>query len=225
MSLENSTSCLPYTTYLFDFDYTLADSSKGILKCFRIVLNRHQYLNISDDEIKKTIGMTLEDSFSQLTGIKDRAYLVGLKAEYVEEAREIMTINTFLYPDTLPLMKRLKQKGAQTGIISTKQRLVINESIEKYSATNLFDVIIGIEDVRTTKPDPEGIRIAMNRLGVKPDNVLYFGDSLIDAQTAMFAGVDFVAVTTGVTTANDFIKYPYCHIVANLSEVIPIFNL
>ena len=210
MSLENSTSCLPYTTYLFDFDYTLADSSKGILKCFRIVLNRHQYLNISDDEIKKTIGMTLEDSFSQLTGIKDRAYLVGLKAEYVEEAREIMTINTFLYPDTLPLMK---------------QRLVINESIEKYSATNLFDVIIGIEDVRATKPDPEGIRIAMNRLGVKPDNVLYFGDSLIDAQTAMFAGVDFVAVTTGVTTANDFIKYPYCHIVANLSEVIPIFNL
>ena len=32
-----------YKTYLFDFDYTLADSSRGIVKCFRIVLTRHQY--------------------------------------------------------------------------------------------------------------------------------------------------------------------------------------
>ena len=36
-----------YTTYLFDFDYTLADSSRGIVTCFRNVLNppdrqRHQ---------------------------------------------------------------------------------------------------------------------------------------------------------------------------------------
>lgn len=30
-----------YTTYLFDFDYTLADSSRGIVTCFRNVLNRH----------------------------------------------------------------------------------------------------------------------------------------------------------------------------------------
>ena len=32
-----------YTTYLFDFDYTLADSSRGIVTCFRNVLNRHGY--------------------------------------------------------------------------------------------------------------------------------------------------------------------------------------
>lgn len=30
-----------YTTYLFDFDYTLADSSRGIVTCFRNVLHRH----------------------------------------------------------------------------------------------------------------------------------------------------------------------------------------
>ena len=32
-----------YTTYLFDFDYTLADSSRGIVTCFRNVLTRHGY--------------------------------------------------------------------------------------------------------------------------------------------------------------------------------------
>ncbi len=53
-----------YKTYLFDFDYTLADSSRGIVKCFRIVLTRHQYLTVTDEAIKRTIGKTLEESFS-----------------------------------------------------------------------------------------------------------------------------------------------------------------
>lgn len=61
-----------YKTYLFDFDYTLADSSRGIVKCFRIVLTRHQYLTVTDEAIKRTIGKTLEESFSILTGITNR---------------------------------------------------------------------------------------------------------------------------------------------------------
>lgn len=51
-----------YKTYLFDFDYTLADSSRGIVTCFRNVLNRHQYTNVTDEAIKRTIGKTLEES-------------------------------------------------------------------------------------------------------------------------------------------------------------------
>ena len=57
-----------YTTYLFDFDYTLADSSRGIVTCFRNVLNRHGYTRPTDNDIKRTIGKTLEESFSILSG-------------------------------------------------------------------------------------------------------------------------------------------------------------
>ncbi|MFR3426268.1 MAG: HAD hydrolase-like protein [Phocaeicola coprocola] len=53
-----------YKVYLFDFDYTLADSSRGIVMCFRNVLERHQHTGITDDEIKRTIGKTLQESAS-----------------------------------------------------------------------------------------------------------------------------------------------------------------
>lgn len=43
---------MKYTTYLFDFDYTLADSSRGIVICFRNVLERHGHTGISDEAIK-----------------------------------------------------------------------------------------------------------------------------------------------------------------------------
>lgn len=44
---------MKYTVYLFDFDYTLADSSRGIVTCFRSVLERHGYTGITDDMIKR----------------------------------------------------------------------------------------------------------------------------------------------------------------------------
>ena len=71
-----------YTTYLFDFDYTLADSSRGIVMCFQSVLRSHQYLNVSDEAVKRTIGKTLEESFSILTGVTDPAQLAEFRQEY-----------------------------------------------------------------------------------------------------------------------------------------------
>lgn len=47
-----------YKAYLFDFDYTLADSSRGIVMCFRNVLAMHGHDGISDEAIKRTIGKT-----------------------------------------------------------------------------------------------------------------------------------------------------------------------
>lgn len=89
-----------YTTYLFDFDYTLADSSRGIVTCFRNVLTRHGYTEVTDDDIKRTIGKTLENSFSILTGVTDAGQLAGFKAEYRKEADTHMTVNTVLFLET-----------------------------------------------------------------------------------------------------------------------------
>ena len=89
-----------YKTYLFDFDYTLADSSRGIVKCFRIVLTRHQYLTVTDEAIKRTIGKTLEESFSILTGITDPIQLEAFRQEYRLEADVHMNVNTTHFPAT-----------------------------------------------------------------------------------------------------------------------------
>ena len=83
---------MKYTTYLFDFDYTLADSSRGIVICFRNVLERHGHTGISDEAIKRTIGKTLEDSFSILSGITTPETL----AEYKKEGNYISLCTRFL---------------------------------------------------------------------------------------------------------------------------------
>lgn len=102
---------MKYTVYLFDFDYTLADSSRGIVTCFRSVLKRHGYTGVTDDTIKRTIGKTLEESFSILTGITDASQLEAFRQEYSKEADVYMNANTILFPDTLPTLTYLKNKG------------------------------------------------------------------------------------------------------------------
>ena len=118
-----------YQTYLFDFDYTLADSSRGIVICFRNVLERHGFHQIDDHTIKRTIGKTLPESFSILTGITDTDILEAFRKEYVKEADQHMTVNTRLFPETGKVLHSLKNNGATIGIISTKYRYRILELV------------------------------------------------------------------------------------------------
>ena len=211
-----------YTTYLFDFDYTLADSSRGIVTCFRNVLTRHGYTEVTDDDIKRTIGKTLENSFSILTGVTDAGQLAGFKAEFRKEAVTQMTGNTVLFLETKSVLTALKDSGARIGIISTKYRFRIKELLDQHFPEDFMDIIVGGEDVKAAKPSPEGLLLAIKRLHVSNTDTLYIGDSTIDAETAQAAGVDFAGVTHGVTTAKELEKYPHRKIMSTLEELLAV---
>lgn len=214
---------MKYTTYLFDFDYTLADSSRGIVICFRNVLERHGHTGISDEAIKRTIGKTLEDSFSILSGITTPETLAEYKKEYVKEADTYMTVNTFFFPETVTVLKTLKSQGAQIGIISTKFRFRIREMVDQHFPKDFFDIIIGGEDVKQAKPDPQGIKKALRQLHRRKSETLYIGDSTVDAETAQAAKVDFVGVLNGMTTREELMVYPHRQILDNLS-LLPLIH-
>lgn len=164
---------MEYKTYLFDFDYTLADSSRGIVICFRNVLTRHGHTDVTDESIKRTIGKTLEDSFSILTGITDKNTLISYKKEYVKEADIHMTANTKFFPETVAVLKALKKRGAQIGIISTKYRYRIHEMVDQHFPNKFFDIIIGGEDVKKAKPSPQGLLKALRCLHRKKKDTIY----------------------------------------------------
>ena len=148
-----------YQAYLFDFDYTLANSSKGIVMCYRNVLERHGFHQVDDLSIKRTIGKTLVDSFSIMTGITDADTLETFRKEY-----QHMTANTILFPETEEVLRALKANGARIGIISTKYRYRIMELMGKIFPEGFIDIIVGGEDVKEAKPSPEGLLQAASRL-------------------------------------------------------------
>lgn len=209
-----------YQTYLFDFDYTLADSSKGIVMCYRNVLERHHHTGISDEAIKRTIGKTLVESFSLLSGITDADTLEAYRKEYVKEADKYMTANTRLFPETSHVLATLKARGAKLGIISTKYRYRIMELLGHALPESTVDLIVGGEDVQTPKPSPEGVFIALEKLQTEKTDVLYVGDSTVDAETARAAGIDFAGVLHGTTTLEELATYPHTGIMNDLTALL-----
>ena len=212
----------PYKAYIFDFDYTLVDSSRGIVTCFQNVLRRHGYADVADLAIKRTIGKPLEESFSILTSLSEAAVLAAYKREYVREADTHMTVNTFFFPETVEVLETLKRQGAVLGIVSTKFRYRILDLLEQRGHTGLVDFIIGGEDVQAPKPAPEGLLQAIGRAGgcAKAD-VLYIGDSVVDAETAQAAGVDFAGVLHGMTTREELAVYPHVVVADSLRGIVP----
>jgi phosphoglycolate phosphatase len=213
-----------YRAFLFDFDYTLVDSHVGIVKCYRIVLERHGFIGISDETIQCTIGKTLEESFSIMTGITDAGQLAGLRKEYRKEADIYMTPNTFLFPDTKDTLIALKQRGYSLGIISTKYRFRFMDSMNKYFPVGFFDVLVGNEDITFPKPHPQGIHIALQQLRLYPDEVIYVGDSTVDGETAQRARVPFIGVTTGMTSDKDLSSYPHLAVLPSLSKILSVIS-
>jgi phosphoglycolate phosphatase len=215
---------MKYNTVIFDFDYTLADATDGIVSSFNHAFSKLDISGCESESIKKTVGLSLDEAFVQLTKNKNEVLInevliTRFKDLFREKADEVMSKNTVLYGDTVSTLRQLKQNGFNTGIVTTKFNYRIVETLNMHGIPDLVDIIVGREDVRVPKPSPEGLLLAIESLNTRLKDVLYIGDSLVDAKTALAANVDFAAVTTGTTKEKEFSQYPYIKILKNLSEL------
>ena len=198
-----------YACYLFDFDYTLADSSKGITECFHRTMAAFGLPPVGDMAIERTIGLPMREAVRRITGVEDGGKIEEFLAHYRALADNIMTANTHFYPEALPTLEALRARGSKIAIISSKTSGRIREAFVRDRAEDLLDFIIGCEEVKEMKPSPEGIRLALSRFGLAPGDALYTGDSVTDAEAAKNAGVAFFGVTHGVTAVEELVAYPH----------------
>lgn len=204
---------------IFDFDYTLGDSTSGIVKSAKYALCKLGEEKKSDQEIINTIGLSLEETYKVLSGKDDTEKQKLFKKYFIEKADEVMVASTELYEDSLYVLRTLKNIGIKTAIVTTKLNSRIQSIFKKFDALELIDVIVGVENVEKTKPHPEGLFLALNQLLCEKEDAVYVGDSHVDAKAAENAEIDFIGVLTGTTTKKDFEKYKNIRICSNIKEV------
>ncbi|MEX2174053.1 MAG: HAD-IA family hydrolase [Pirellulaceae bacterium] len=198
-----------FRAVLFDFDYTLADSTEGAVECVNHALFACGLPLATREAIRRCIGYPPAETFARLTGIdgNDEA-LAGFLQAFMSRADEVMAPLTTLFPQTIATMQQLRQEGLRTGIVSTKFRFRIESILANHEAGRLFDLVVGGEDVERHKPHPDGLIRALTRLQLEPEQVLFVGDHPVDAQAAEAAGVPFVAMLSGASTEDDFGRLP-----------------
>ena len=205
---------------LFDFDFTLADSSAGIITCINFALSEMGLGESSTDDIIKTVGLYLPEALVALKGERFRPRGDEFLEFFTHKADEVMVEGTFFLSGAENALRTLSELGYRLAIVSTKYRFRIETVLERDGLYDTVEVIVGGEDVTNHKPDPEGLLKAADRLGLPVESCLYVGDNEVDASAARAAGMPFIPVRTGATPIETFDAYPKLAVLDSVADVI-----
>lgn len=209
---------------IFDFDYTLADSSEGAIECINFALNEMGLDRVSGELACRTIGLSLSETFLTLAEHHESSRCNEFHQLFVRRAEAVMANLTVLYDSVPATIDALVQHGLKLGIVSTKYSRRINEVLTRETLKDRFQIVIGGEDVEQHKPHPQGLLQALERLECAPESIVYVGDSIVDAELAKRAGVPLIVVLSGVTPRADFNGYEPLAVLESISE-LPAFLL
>ncbi len=208
-----------YQAVLFDFDYTLGDSTEPIVYSYTAALGDMGWPAPEREAIRLTIGHTLQDGYTTLTGDSDEEHRQAFFQRFRYYSVPIMTRDTRLLPGAAELIPWLHQRGIPCGVVSTKSRDVLEGIFAKQQLREYLSVVIGSQDVVKAKPDPEGLCKALDQIHLPPEQVLYCGDTILDGQAAQRGGLHFCAVLNGTTPAEAFVSCPHDFIAGDLLQL------
>lgn len=181
---------------LFDFDGTLANSFGAITESTNYVRQHYGLPILREDEVRASVGFGLRHLMESLVPVANPDEAVAI---YRAHHPSVMARGTELVPGAVSTLQRLRQLGIRTAICSNKHVEFTKKLASDKGIRELFDEILGPDDVGVPKPDPAMLLEAMRRLNAKPDETIYVGDMTIDIEVARAAGVPIWIVLGGAT--------------------------
>ena len=91
--------------------------------------------------------------------------------------------------DVAGTFRALKEAGARLAIVSSDNRASIDAAVEALGIGSLVDAVVSGDEGLDPKPAPDALAEAARRMGIKPAQMLYVGDSWVDAAAGQAAGV------------------------------------
>lgn len=192
---------------IFDWDDTIVATFKAVLDL------HHQFLRTKGS--KKNIENKLKQLWGNpltkvLAGLHPESEIKELEKEYynfLDQADFVVKPFDFTQ-DTLVTLKR---QDYLMGVVSSSPRIGLEKTVRRHMSLPM-DTFLAIhtgDDDDFHKPDPRVFNKIFNKmseLGISEKDAVYIGDSLRDFQAAKERGIEFVAVLTGFTTRDDFLK-------------------
>lgn len=175
----------PFKAILFDWDGCLVDSSQLWIQAFVEVCQARQIEISEADIIAKLLGSWTGPA---KIGVTD----VDVFMKEVVTIGEKLLENVPLQPYAAESLTWLVENNYRLAIVSSSTRQSLMVAIEKLGIKNLFGAILAKEDVAKTKPDPEIVYLAMQKLGVLSTETIIIGDSGKDIQAGKAAGVETI---------------------------------
>lgn len=175
-----------YKALAFDFDGTLFDTAALNFKAYRLAYF-DLGVEITEEMFARTKGLSVYD-FNRAMGVDcDVEELRRLKQGYYRAMSVYARPNHYL-------IGMIRNARIPVALVTTARLQNIWSLLEKYNLTKAFAAIIAQDNVSKHKPDPEAYNLAIQKLGIDPEDVLAFEDSRAGFVAARSAGLDCVQI-------------------------------
>ena len=191
---------------IFDLDGTLVDSLEDLADSMNTVLLNYGYPIHDLDSYRYFIGNGIRNLVRSALPESDReeASIAKCLGLMVKVYNENCTRKTKPYEGIPDLLETLLNRGLKLGVFSNKAdamtKKIVSELFPGY-----FCIAIGLTDERFKKPDPSGAIRISEEFGLKPEEIVYIGDTGTDMQTAVNAGMKGAGALWGFRTREELL--------------------
>lgn len=215
-----------FKAVIFDLDGTLLDTLKDIAISANIVLSNNGLPTHPEDDYRTFVG-------AGATELMARALPEGLRVsetleKYVEAFRHEYGLNwkvhTRVYPGIANLLDELVARQVDLAILSNKPHDFVRVFVVELLSSWKFSVVLGYHGEIPPKPDPAGAQLIASEMNIAPSNMIYLGDSDIDMQTAVAAGMFPVGVLWGFRTRQELEANGAQMIITQPQDVLTLFK-
>jgi len=200
---------------IFDLDGVVVDTVPLHFKAWKQMFEEYGKTFSFEDYKKKVDGIPrIDGARAILSDLSDRKLRKAAEKKQKYYLGFLNQKGVKVYQDTLELTKKLREKGAKIAVISSSKNC--RYVLRKAGVNKFIDVIIDGNEITKGKPDPQIFLIALQRLGLKPNECIVFEDSKLGVSASKSANI----FTIGVDRYEDPQRFTGVDlIIKNLSEL------
>lgn len=206
---------------IFDLDGTLLNTIADLANSTNYALKVLGYPIHEPDKYNFMVGNGINKLFERALpdGEKTEENVLRVRQEFVPYYDQHNADKSRPYPGVTELLETLQAAGMQLAVASNKYQAATEKLIAYYFPNIKFTAVFGQREGIPVKPDPIIVKEILQIAKVQEEETLYVGDSGVDMQTAINAGVTSCGVTWGFRPRTELESFHPDHIVDNAEEI------
>jgi HAD superfamily hydrolase (TIGR01509 family) len=186
-----------YRAVILDMDGTLLDSNAAHVHAWVEALRDHGR-EVSEKDIWPWVGMGGDNLLPAAVKISKQSP----EGKAIAERRGEIFRSKYLphlkpFPQVRPLLERMKADGLRLAVATSSPEDEVKKAIAIVGIGDLLEDATSASDAARSKPDPDVVQAALDRLKLKAGEVLMLGDTPYDIQAAGKVGIGVLAFRCG----------------------------
>ncbi|CAN5648076.1 HAD family hydrolase [soil metagenome] len=182
---------------ILDIDGTLVDSNDAHAQSY-VDAGESMGIIVQFQDVRRLIGMGGDKLIPRVFGFEQESE----RGEELDERKGEIFRDRFLptlqpMPGARQLLERIRDEGLELVVATSASESDLDGLLERAGVSDLIEKATSAGDVEETKPAPDPVRSALEKVGCEPSEAVMVGDTPYDVEAANAAGVSIIGVRCG----------------------------